>query len=147
MDIDYNKLAMHDDGCIHQLRKNLNIDCNGKAGKVIRVVLHAIRSGLDYSQSAELIRMMPDYLKAIYVLDWRSNGSSIELKHLDNLVEEVVLRDERERYGLINGELTALTMIVITMKVLNCHVDMLSFEHFNYTFRKELAEAVELVEV
>ncbi|ELR73722.1 hypothetical protein C900_01332 [Fulvivirga imtechensis AK7] len=142
MDINYDKLATNDNSCIDNIKQELNIDCNYKAGKLVGRVLHTIRDSLTYSQSAELIQKLPDDLKIIYVSDWKLNHRQLRLKHLDNLVEEVIKNDQRHAQQVLHGEVSALYAILITLKILNRYVDILAFDFFNYSLKRELAEAM-----
>lgn len=142
MEINYDKLATEENSCIEEIKQQLDLTCNFKAGKLIGRVLHTIRDSLTYSQSAELIQKLPDDLKVIYVSDWKLNSRQLTLKHLDNLVEEVIKNDQRHHHQVLITEVSALYAILITLKILNKYIDILAFDFFNYSLKQELAEAM-----
>lgn len=142
MEINYDKLATEAYSSIDDVKKEFNIECNFKAGKIIGRVLHTIRDSLSYAQSAELIRRLPDDLKIIYVSDWRLNYKPLRLKHLDTFVEEVIRNDQKHTEQVLHGEIPALYAILTTLKILNKYADILAFDFFEYSLKQELAEAM-----
>ena len=142
MEINYDKLALNDTGCIEEIKNELDIQCNFKAGKLIGRVLHAIRGSLTYAESAELIKQLPDNIKIIYVSDWKLKTDKIELRHLDTLVHEVLLNDKAHADCVLHNEIMALEAIITTLKVLNKHINILSANFFKYPLKHELEEAM-----
>lgn len=142
MDINYDKLAVNDEGCIREIKRNLELTCNHQAGKLIGRVLHTIRESLTYAESAQLIQMLPDNIKIIYVSDWKLHSKKLNLESLDTLINEVIKNDQQHADKVLHNELYAFHAIVVTLKALDKHIGILSFDFFNYSLKQELAEAM-----
>ncbi|UII31389.1 DUF2267 domain-containing protein [Fulvivirga ulvae] len=142
MEIDYNKLVKNDCGCLEEIKEALGIPCNFKAGKVIGRVLHTLRSSLTYSESADLIQLLPDPVKIIYVSDWRLKTPRIELRHLDDFVREVMRNDKMHAEQVLSNEVTALKAVITTVRIINKYIGILSYNFFKYPLKQELEEAM-----
>lgn len=142
MEINYDKLALTDNGCIEEVKEVLDIDCNFKAGQLIGRVLHTIRDSLSYAESAELIKELPDNIKIIYVSDWKLKTDQIELTYLDDLVREVIKNDKDHTQRVLHTEVMALDTIITTIKALNKYVNLLSSNFLKYPLKHELEEAI-----
>ncbi|MBL6445616.1 DUF2267 domain-containing protein [Fulvivirga sp. 29W222] len=142
MEIDYNRLAKNDEGYINEIKKALEVQCNFKAGKLIGRVLHTLRGSLTYSESADLIQLLPDSIKIIYVSDWRLKANKVEINCLDSFVEFVMHNDKAHVEQVISGESMALNAIITTIKMLDRHIHFLSHDFLKYPIKNEIEEAM-----
>lgn len=142
MEIDYNKLAQNDEGCIEEIKEALGIHCNFKAGRIIGRVLHTLRNSLTYIESADLIKHLPDNIKIIYVSDWKLKTNQIELKNLDAFADEVIANDRAHAEQVLSSRTMALTAIITTIRVLNKHINILSHDFLKYPLNNQLKEAM-----
>lgn len=142
MEINYDKLANDGGGCIEEVKNALDLNCNHRTGKLIGRVLHTVRNSLSYAQSAELIQHLPDDAKIIYVSDWKLKSNKLELRHLNSLVEEVIKNDRQHQEQVFNDEAFALHAILVTLRILDKHTEIMSQDFFNYSLKQELAEAM-----
>lgn len=141
-EINYEALAKRDGGLIKEVKKSLFITDSKKAGVVISRILHTIRRSLSYTESAEFISRLPEYLKIIYVTNWTPSEKKIQLKHLDEFTEEALQLDNESGEIVFHKEVDALTAVITVLKVLNRHVNLLSFPSFSYSFKRELQESM-----
>ncbi|GAA0893700.1 hypothetical protein GCM10009122_33790 [Fulvivirga kasyanovii] len=142
MEIDYNKLAQNDEGCIEEIKEALGIHCNFKAGRIIGRVLHTLRSSLTYVESADLIQHLPDNIKIIYVSDWKLKTNQIELKSLESFVNEVIVNDSAHAERVLSSRMVALDAIITIIRVLNKHINILSYDFLKYPLNNQLKEAM-----
>ena len=68
-----------------------------KAGRILRAVLHAIRSRISLDESFQVIAQLPMVLKAIYVDQWDPWHSFHRIQRLDELVRDVRRSDKGTR--------------------------------------------------
>ncbi|MBK8966840.1 MAG: DUF2267 domain-containing protein [Lewinellaceae bacterium] len=57
----------------------------GKAGSILRAVLHAFRNRVPPGESLQLIAQLPMLIKAVYVDGWQMKAESRTLRHLGDL--------------------------------------------------------------
>lgn len=141
-EINFDALAKRDGGLIKEVKKNLFIVDSSKAGLIISRILHTIRRSFTFSESAEFISRLPDYLKVIYVTKWKPSEEKFQLKHLDEFTEEVLRLDGESEQRVFHKEVDALTAVITVLKALNRHVNLLSFPSFSYSFKRELHETM-----
>jgi uncharacterized protein (DUF2267 family) len=60
-----------------------------KAVRILRAVLHALRSRLTPEHSLQMIAQFPMLIKAIYVDGWKISDESKTLRHLGDFIEAV----------------------------------------------------------
>ncbi len=70
----------------------------GKAGRILRAVLHAFRNRLSPAESLQLISQFPMLIKAVYVDGWRISDEAKRLRHRGDFIEAV--REEGGRATL-----------------------------------------------
>lgn len=141
-EINYDRLAKRDSGLIWEVKRALFIADSKKAGTIISRILHAIRRSLTYTESAEFISRLPEYLKIMYVSNWTPREKKIHIKHLDEFTEEVLALDNESHHRVFHKEVDALSAVITVLKALNRHVDLLDLPSFSYSFKRELQETM-----
>lgn len=141
-EINYDRLAKRDSGLILEIKRALVIPDSKKAGEIICRILHTIRRSLSYTESAEFISRLPEYLKVMYVTDWTPKEKKITIKHLDEFTEEVLALDHESGHKVFHKEVDALSAVITVLKILNRHVNLLNLPSFGYSFKRELSETM-----
>ncbi|MBL3658358.1 DUF2267 domain-containing protein [Fulvivirga sediminis] len=138
MELNYNKLAMVDKGCIKELDGNLNYGCYIKTGRLLSLVLHTLRNSFTYHQSAQFIEQLSNPLKIIYIQNWKICPPGKPLKKIDHITE-VAFR--RNRYkDLWHNKMEANEAITATLKVLYKHIDFTSTDFLEDSLKKEIMQ-------
>ncbi|UII26282.1 DUF2267 domain-containing protein [Fulvivirga maritima] len=138
MELNYDKLAMVDKGCIKELDKDLNFGSNAKAGKLLALVLHTLRNSFTYHESAQFITQLSNPLKVIYIQNWKICPPGKPIKKIDHITEIAMCSN---RYpGLWQDKITASAAIVATLKVLNKHIDFTSTDFLEDSLKQEILE-------
>lgn len=66
----------------------------GRAGRMLRAVLHVFRNQTTPVESIQLIAQLPMYVKALYVDGWQINKKQVRIRHLDDFLFQVRKADE-----------------------------------------------------
>ena len=93
-----------------------------KAVRILRAVLHALRSRLTPEHSLQMIAQFPMLIKAIYVDGWKISNEAKTLRHLGDFIEAV---REAGGQGLFHDFVTDYEVtqaIHAVFKVLKRHV-------------------------
>ncbi|MBL3654694.1 DUF2267 domain-containing protein [Fulvivirga sediminis] len=140
--LNYSDLALKDNGLIKEINQVLGFGNPERAGLAVSRVLHTIRKSLSYQESAEFIKRLPEYLKVMFVMNWKPKEERIQLRHLDEFTEEVLNEDDNSEHKVFFKEVDALTAVITVLKTLNRHVDLLNFPSFHYNLKRELQETM-----
>lgn len=88
--MNFDKYAEHANAFVREVQLELGIDDFHQAGRVLRAVLHALRSRLTPQESFKLIAQLPMFIKAIYIDGWRmSQSPNTSIGDVGNFVAEV----------------------------------------------------------
>lgn len=93
MSLDFEKYAQKGNEFLNYLMRELRTEDRDKASRILRAVLRALRNRLTTEESMQLIAQLPMALKATYVDGWKLTRAFERIKHLDELVYEVLLED------------------------------------------------------
>jgi len=97
-------------------------DIHGTA-RILRNTLHVLRNHLTVEESMQMISQLPLVIKGIYVDGWKIQKKRIRMKHVDDLVAELM---EREGAAMaehdVRNEAGARHAIRCVFKVLNNYV-------------------------
>ncbi len=94
MAINFEKYAAKGNEFIHILAEKLgNRDDEGRAGRVLRCVLRALRSHLTTYESMHLLAQLPMALKGIYVDGWKPDLHVQRVRSVRDFADEVMQQD------------------------------------------------------
>jgi uncharacterized protein (DUF2267 family) len=69
----------------------------GRAGIILRAVLHTLRDRLTISESMDLLAQLPMFLKTVYVENWKYMEKPTRIATLDEFTNEV--KKHQDQYG------------------------------------------------
>ena len=113
-----------------------------KAGRVLRAVLHALRSRLSVEESIHMIAQLPILIKGLYVDGWhltRLNGS---LNTFSDFLTEVKKFDGNLGNKDFNNDRDSLRMIRAVLRVLKKYVSEGEMQHLKVQLPDEIADII-----
>ncbi len=125
---------------IQQIRKELSLDSPRDAITLITSVLQALRQTLSLDKANKLLNTLPDFLKVVFASGWERSEKSVQVNHLDEFVNLVMDRDARNKKGLFRNEVQTLSVVILTLKLLNKITDLQSIGGLSPTLLQELRE-------
>lgn len=91
----------------------------GKAGRVLRCVLHSIRNHISIEESLQLVAQLPMAVKSIYVEGWKPVRKIPRIRNIREMAEEVISMQARapQNADLANlpEAINAIRVVVRTM--------------------------------
>jgi uncharacterized protein (DUF2267 family) len=97
MAINFNKYAEEGNLFVKELAHNLgHPDEIGRAGILLRAVLHTLRERITISESLNMIAQLPMFMKTIYVDNWKYREKPMRLKKKEFLEE---VEKHQRQYG------------------------------------------------
>ncbi len=97
-------------------------DDTGKAGSVLRAVLHAFRNRIPPTESLQLIAQLPMLIKAVYVDGWQMKDETRTLRHLGDFIEAVREAGGRGTMAFFTTDYEVHQAILAVFRVLKKHV-------------------------
>lgn len=119
----FNKYAQKSNEFLKEVANELNMpEDRGKAMRILRAVLHALRDRIPPQESLQLISQLPMYIKAIYVEGWRWTPDNNNVRRMEDFIEAVKLHDGVSgAYDFEDPELTE-EYVKAVFRVLQRHV-------------------------
>ncbi|MBK6264382.1 DUF2267 domain-containing protein [Marivirga sp. S37H4] len=99
------------------------------AGRVLKAVLHTLRSRLTIQESFQLMAQLPMLLKAIYVDGWKYQEKPLRIKHIGEFVREVIHEDKPLGHHDISTSKDGENAIRAVFKVIRKHVSEGEINH------------------
>lgn len=94
MPLNFEKHAAKGNEFVNRLAARLGDEDNiDRAGRVLRCVLHTLRSRLTIEESFQLLAQLPTAIKALYVEGWQPMRSHVKLRTLNEFGKEVIRLD------------------------------------------------------
>jgi uncharacterized protein (DUF2267 family) len=141
MSLDFEKYAAKGNEFVKLVADDLQIP-RSKAGRIIRAVLHALRSRLSHEESFQLLAQLPVALKGVYVDDWKFDQDFVRISHVEDFLEEVRKEDmELAGYDFGNDK-SAQKVIAAVFKVMNYFVSEGEFEDITAVLPEEMKKFV-----
>lgn len=126
---------------LHQLKKELVLESEQEIVPLLASVLQTLRQTLSLSNANTLLNKLPDFLKLIFACNWPQQEEHVVVEHLDEFVNLVMERDQRDGKFIFKSELQTLSVVIIILKKLFKLIDLENFEGFSPAFKHELLEA------
>ena len=92
MSLDFKKNAVKRNEFVRLVAEELEVSLD-KAGRIIRALIHALRSRLSYKESFQLLAQLPVWLTAVYVAGWRFDKNVNRISHVNDFLDEVTQED------------------------------------------------------
>lgn len=123
-----------------QIRKELSVQTKGEAVRLIAPVLQALRQTLTIQQANNLLNRLPDFLKLVFVSNWKYQEEQVSITYLDEFVCLVMEREQKNNKSIFKNEVQALWLVILTLKKLYKLIDLENFEGLSKSMRKELRD-------
>ena len=92
MSLDFEKTAVEGNEFVRLVAEELEVSLD-KAGRIIRALIHALRSRLSYKESFQLLAELPVWLTVVYVAGWRFDKNFNRISHVNDFLDEVTQED------------------------------------------------------
>lgn len=92
------------------------------AERMLRAVLHTLRSRLTIQESFQMMAQLPMLLKALYVDGWKYQQKPSRIKHIGDFIREVVHEDFPSGHHDITTSKDGENAIRAVLKVIRRHV-------------------------
>jgi uncharacterized protein (DUF2267 family) len=92
--MNFEKYAAHAHAFVRDVAEELGMpgDLDG-AGRILKAVMHALRSRLSVAESFHLLAQLPIVLKGVYVDEWKlPSGPDKHIRDEEDFVDEVIER-------------------------------------------------------
>jgi uncharacterized protein (DUF2267 family) len=113
------------------------------ADLIVGRIIHPFRNSLTFQESGELIALLPDYFKFIYVSNWRMNDIETPIQHLDELILRIRKFDESKDQRLFSNELEILKAVIVIFSILDKYVRWETQDFLDPRLKLELKRAME----
>lgn len=141
MTTDFNKYAAKGNELLKVLAEDLEIP-RGKAGRILRAVLHALRDHLSIEESLQVISQLPVALKGVYVDQWNMPQKNPRIHHVKQFLDEVRKYDAGlAGYDFGNDE-SAGRVVKAVFKTLNNYLSDGEFEDIIAVLPTEIKEFI-----
>lgn len=98
MALNFNKYAQEGNEFLNKLAKDLgHPEEIGRAGIILRSVLHTLRDRITISESFNILSQLPMFLKAVYVEQWKYHDRPETYRKLEDFKNEV--KKHQEQFG------------------------------------------------
>lgn len=133
-------LEHEESSLLNEIKKELALKTYQETVGIVGCVLNSFRKCLSLQHASQLLNLLPDFLKLVFVTNWKNNERQVKIDYLDELVNLALEQDKASGKKLFKSELHALSIIVITLKKLDKLVDLQHFEGISQSFRRQLRE-------
>ena len=88
MALNFNQFAAEGNSFMKEYAKELGLPEDvDKAGRILIVVLHGLRTMVSTEESLQFIAQLPMFLKAVYVNGWAIKANKEKIKTVDEFIE------------------------------------------------------------
>ena len=113
-----------------------------KAGRVLRAVLHALRSRLSIEESIHLIAQLPILIKGLYVDGWHLTRLNGKLNTFSDFLTKVKKFDSNLGNKDFSNDRDSLRMIRGVLRVLKKYVSEGEMQHLKVQLPDEIADVI-----
>lgn len=123
MPLNFEKHAAKGNEFVNRLAARLGDPENrDRAGRVLRSVLHALRSRLTLQESFQLIAQLPMVIKALYIEGWQPTRQHEKIKTMTEFCEAVMRDDGISAWRDFSGESDAIEATEAVIKTIADYV-------------------------
>jgi len=123
---------------LKEIKRELSISSSAEVVEQVATVLQTVRQTLTLQNATDMLNRLPDFMKIIFVLNWKQDERPVKIDHLDELVSLVMKRDSKRSKSLFKNEIQTLSVVLLTLKKLFKIVDLDNFEGLSAAFKYEL---------
>lgn len=106
--------------------------------RILRAVLHVIRSGLTFEESYQLMEEFPLFIKGIYVQGWNNRDQLKKIKNMTEFVRAFIHEDRPEGHHDIRTVKDGENAIRAVFIVLKRHISEYKINKLLHSFPTEL---------
>ena len=117
-------------------------DNKAKAGRILKAVLHALRSRLTTEESIHMIAQLPILIKGIYVDGWHLTKLKDESENYSDFLSEVKKFDGKTGNIDFNNDFNSLEMIRGVLKILKKYVSNGEVKQLKSKLPDEIADVI-----
>lgn len=143
MGLDFEKYASAGSEVLHQLDKKLGGQGKEHAGRVLRSVLHALRSRLTMQESLQFMAPLPMALKGLYVEGWRFAKPDRHISTPEDFAQAVIEQDGRTAWRDFSNLDEARAAATAVMQVLAGFVPAGEWQDIRAIFPQPLRQEVD----
>jgi uncharacterized protein (DUF2267 family) len=140
MNSDLQTLEISEVDFLYQIKKEFSFESSHEAVSVVASVLQTLRQTLTLESADHLLNQLPDFLKLVFAANWKRNEPQISVQHLDEFVCLMMEREKKSHKSYFNNEVQALSISVLTLKLLNKLVILDTLEGISNNLLQELRD-------
>jgi uncharacterized protein (DUF2267 family) len=110
----------------------------GRAGIVLRAVMHTLRERITMAQSLHILAQLPMALKAVYVDNWKYLDTPIRLSSREDFIGEVEMHQRQYGERDFNWNKSTEELIQVVIGALSEFISEGEYEHFTSQLPNEL---------
>lgn len=126
----------------NEVKNNLGARSTKKIVRLVRTVLAQLRRTLSHEQATVLIKSLPSLFQLLFVTNWKYEESQTQVKHLDELVENVYEEDKKSHDSVFTSEIDTLNSVILVLTKLDKFFGLLGLNVLKYSLTQELKQAV-----
>lgn len=126
----------------NEVKNNLGARSTKKIVRLVRTVLAQLRRTLSHEQATVLIKSLPSLFQLLFVTNWKYEESQPQVKHLDELVENVYEEDKKSHDSVFTSEIDTLNSVILVLTKLDKFFGLLGLNVLKYSLTQELKQAV-----
>jgi uncharacterized protein (DUF2267 family) len=126
---------------LNKIKKELSLKSTGDVVPLLASVLHSLRQTLTLEHSTLFLNRLPEFLKIIFVSNWKQDERHVRIDHLDEFINLVMDRDRQTGKFLFKSEVQTLFIVILVLRMLYNLIDIKNFDGLSHMFRRELREA------
>lgn len=138
---DFDKYAAKGNQFLNLLADDLQVSPE-MALRILRSVLHGIRSRLSVNDSLRLIAQFPMMLKGLYVDQWDAPTKPTRIHHVTTFLDEIRKFDKTLAGYDFGNDQEALNAVKAVFRTLNNYLSPGEFKHLAAVMPKELKELI-----
>jgi uncharacterized protein (DUF2267 family) len=140
MNSDFQTLEISEVDFLYHIKKEFSFESSHEAVSVVASVLQTLRQTLPLDSADKLLNQLPDFLKLVFAANWKRDESQISVQHLDEFVCLMMKREQKSHKSYFNNEVQALSITVLTLKLLNKLVNLDTLEGLSNNLLQELRD-------
>jgi hypothetical protein len=128
---------------IRELRKDLRTFSLVQIIAILKIVLSKLRSCLPASIRNQNLTQAPDMFQFLFVGHWSRADRIRQTVHLDELVQELVQKDQQTGLGLFKSESETLQVVILVLNRIQIFFKQWGINPYPYPLTLELQQASE----
>ncbi len=122
------------------LKKKLNGIPTRKMISIVRTVLEKTRGSFSFQQLNDTLNCAPSFIQ--WLVGYNQREKELQIKHLDELVELLMMEDERLGTRLFKSEIETLRIVILILKQIQTLCEKIGVRILPHTIERELQGAL-----